>query len=75
MWSTMWSTMSLTKSGGLGDPALWPGAGFRLDDGVDVFLRPAACAATGNVSQATVRVRPDHVAGSMPCFFNIVIQR
>ena len=67
--------MSLTKSGGLGDPALWPGAGFRFDDGVDVSLRLAVCAAPGNESQATVRVRPDQVAGSMPCFFSIVIQR
>ena len=64
----MWSTMSLTKSGGLGSPDSWPGAGFRPDDGVDVFLRPAACAAPGNVYQATVRVRLDHVVGSMPYF-------
>ena len=71
----MWSTLSLTKSGGLGDPALWPGAGFRFDDGVDGSLRPAVCAAAGNVSQATVRVRLDHVAGSMLYFFSIVIQR
>ena len=67
--------MSLTKSGGLGNPAIWPGADFRPDDGVDVFLRPSACVAPGNVSQATVRVRPDQVVGSMPCFFSIVIQR
>ena len=30
--------MSLTKSGGLGNPAIWPGAGFRPDVGADVFL-------------------------------------
>ena len=71
----MWCTMSLTKSGGLGDPVLWPGASFRPDDGVDVFLRPAAFAAPDNVYQATVRVRLDHVAGSMLYFFSIVIQR
>ena len=57
----------------MGDPDLWPGAGFGPDDGVDVFLRATARVASGNGCQATVRVRLDRAAESMPYFFSIAL--
>ena len=64
---------SAARYGLAGCPALGPAAGSGLRYGAAAVLR--AVQAARRRGQAAAWVVVDRVAGSMPCFFNMAIQR